>query len=694
MSDTGSSATPVASGDATKRPIPASPLWRAWTSDNTYAALLALLAFIAYLRTLAPTVMWYDRGEFAVGSYVLGIAHNTGYPLYMLLGKLFTLLPVGDVAYRVNLMSAVFAALAVAVAFLIVRLLTRKVAPALAAGATLAFISTFWSNAIWAEPHSLNVFLTGVIVYLLLLWRRRENSRYLYIASLVFGLSLGNHRLILFMLPAMALFVLFEKKTTLGSLVRKPLVYMAALMLLGFSVNLYLPLRANYDPLGDAGYAATLGGFFDTVFKGQSETQNYDFSPAGVVSRLPMLWDFPRYEFSLPGVLLALSGLFWLARGDRTLLTLTLLPAALTALVVVTFMVHDIYDYFLPIYFMASIWIGVGAHRTVEWATSVTGKRTSAGGLALSSKTKSALLYVAVLTVPLGLLLSNFQLLDRSKDYEAYDFALNTMSVAPRDSVVVSDWWAYFPLLYLQEVEGLRRDMLLLYGLSEPDWDPIPFIESQLSEGKNVYFAEGLSTEMRAVSERFALVPITLQAITTPVVKRVPRPQYKDLLVVKRDLFQVVRDKPPLRETKVPLGARGEITFGGELTLVAAEVGASTVARGESLPIDYHWRLERSVDDDLFFKVVFVDALGRVPTKQGYQLWFQGNEVGGVRPTSGWEPGQSASETYHTLVPRQLSPGTYELQLRVFNRRTQDRELPPSSAAKALGVTVGHVDVE
>ena len=76
---------------------------------NKYGALAAGLAFGLYWFTLAPTVMWYDMGEFAVGSGVLGIGHNSGYPLYMILGKLFTLLPIGDVAYRVNLMSAVWA---------------------------------------------------------------------------------------------------------------------------------------------------------------------------------------------------------------------------------------------------------------------------------------------------------------------------------------------------------------------------------------------------------------------------------------------------------------------------------------------------------------------------------------------------------------------------------------------------------
>src|SRR3990172_11738601 len=88
------------------------------------------LALLVYIATLAPTVMWYDMGEFATAASTLGIAHNTGYPLLILLGKAFTFLPVGDAAYRVNLMSAVFSALAVALVFGIIHDLTEDAAAA------------------------------------------------------------------------------------------------------------------------------------------------------------------------------------------------------------------------------------------------------------------------------------------------------------------------------------------------------------------------------------------------------------------------------------------------------------------------------------------------------------------------------------------------------------------------------------
>ena len=171
------------------------------------AAAGAALALAVYVRTLAPSVMWYDMGEFATAAYVLGIAHNTGYPLLMLLGKLFTYLPVGDIAYRVNLMSAVFAALTVLLSYIIVFELTARRGAALVAALTLAFTSTLWSNATWATSYDLNAFLTLLILWLILRWRRtrrltslsanvassqeaskQSTQRYLYAAALVFGL--------------------------------------------------------------------------------------------------------------------------------------------------------------------------------------------------------------------------------------------------------------------------------------------------------------------------------------------------------------------------------------------------------------------------------------------------------------------------------------------------------------------------
>ena len=91
-------------------------------TDLIIAALVWLAAFALYVRTLAPSLLWGDMAEFQTLSYTLGMTHPSGYMTHIMIGKLFTLIPVGNIAWRVNLMSAFFGALAVANVYLITRL--------------------------------------------------------------------------------------------------------------------------------------------------------------------------------------------------------------------------------------------------------------------------------------------------------------------------------------------------------------------------------------------------------------------------------------------------------------------------------------------------------------------------------------------------------------------------------------------
>jgi len=126
------------------------------------------VTFALYLRTLLPSVGVADTFEFQVVVPLLRVAHPTGYPLYVLLGKLFTLLPLGNVAWRVNLASAVFATAAVLVLYAIILRLTGRWLPALLAALALAFSFTFWSQAIVAEVYALHNLLVAIILWLLL----------------------------------------------------------------------------------------------------------------------------------------------------------------------------------------------------------------------------------------------------------------------------------------------------------------------------------------------------------------------------------------------------------------------------------------------------------------------------------------------------------------------------------------------
>jgi len=142
---------------------------------------LDLAIFVAslalYFHTLAPTVLPADSGEFQLVSATLGIAHPPGYPLYTLLGRLFTLLPLGDVAYRVNLMSAVFAALTLALVSRATRQLSGSLAAGLAAAVALGATPTFWAQATTANVRSLTALFTASLLLLLVLFVQEARGK-------------------------------------------------------------------------------------------------------------------------------------------------------------------------------------------------------------------------------------------------------------------------------------------------------------------------------------------------------------------------------------------------------------------------------------------------------------------------------------------------------------------------------------
>ncbi len=161
--------------------------------DAGVALSIFIVSLTLYIRTLAPSLLYGDSAEFQTIAYTLGIGHPTGYPVYILIAKLFTFLPVGDIAYRVNLLSAVAAALTIALVYLILRKLGTSQIPATLSVFFLAFAELFWKHASIAEIYTVSSACLAFILYSLLTWKETGNSRWLFVAGLVGGLSLGIH---------------------------------------------------------------------------------------------------------------------------------------------------------------------------------------------------------------------------------------------------------------------------------------------------------------------------------------------------------------------------------------------------------------------------------------------------------------------------------------------------------------------
>ena len=162
-------------------------------TDILITILTGIIAFALYVRTLAPSLLWGDTAEFQTLSYTLGMTHPSGYMTQIMFGKLFTYLPVGNIAYRVNLMSAFFGALAVAETYLLVRLLGGWRIPAVSASILLTLTEGFWWRALLAESYAPAAGMLATVWLMVMLWRNTGKGGYLFLAGLTGGLSLGIH---------------------------------------------------------------------------------------------------------------------------------------------------------------------------------------------------------------------------------------------------------------------------------------------------------------------------------------------------------------------------------------------------------------------------------------------------------------------------------------------------------------------
>jgi len=205
-----------------------------------FVALFGLYAYSA-----PRTVTLEDDGLFIMSSYFLGIDHPPGYPLLTLLGKLFTLLPVGSIALRVHLLSAFFGALTCVALWLVVRALFADAVSAYTGAVLYGLSATFWSQAIIAETYTLNTFFFFCLFYLALVFLATKNLRVLYVFAGVFGLSLANHwPLMLLSTPCLVLLLLPARREVLRASPRMLGIAFVVCVL----PYLWMVVRSRMDP--------------------------------------------------------------------------------------------------------------------------------------------------------------------------------------------------------------------------------------------------------------------------------------------------------------------------------------------------------------------------------------------------------------------------------------------------------------
>ncbi|MEA2574819.1 MAG: hypothetical protein QOH93_2117 [Chloroflexia bacterium] len=472
--------------------------------------LLVLFAGGLYVRTLAPSVMPGDYAEFQFSAAILGVPHPTGYPLYILLGKLFTLLPFGDVAYRVNFSSAAYMAVAVGLLYAIaVRLLrlagmSRLWWCAVVGAALFAVAPTVWSMSLVARSYALNALLVGSVVFCLVSWRNTGRTGWFYASCTFIGLSMVHHGTTYLLLPAYGVYLLLTEVERRRRGDRRPwLRRMLGVVAfgLGFSPMLFLVYRFVFGSPYYWGNPTTWKDFFSLITGGpfQNQVMGFGTDLETQLGRVGFGISELSGQYTPVGIVLGLVGLVALCRlrwAEAGLLTLMLLGNFLFA------MNYSLvgYLYFIPTYLIWGVFMSFGA----GWLLYVlvySGRRRQPAVLVRVTSAAVALVLVAGVT---GLIGTRFQSLDLSGQTQVRDQILAMLNAAAPNASLYLDWEELSAIRFYRLVYGMRTDLALHSG--DPEGWP-KNVYCDVTGGTPTYVGKFAGAVPAGVTNDFELEP-------------------------------------------------------------------------------------------------------------------------------------------------------------------------------------------
>lgn len=465
-----------------------------------------------YILTLNKYVILGDSGEFITASFEAGISHPPGYPLFTLIGFLFTKIPIGNIVQRVGFVSALLGSATVGLLGLFLYKITSSKIASVVGALALAFSSIFWLYSVNTEIITLNTFFLVLLLLLTVIYIQTKKDVFWYLLTLTTGLSLANQFTVVTVFPALA-FLLFPARKEIFQI--KKVMLGLVCFLAGLSFYLYLPIAAAKLPYVNWDNPSNLEGFISLVTRkdyGHLKVGNYAGGNISdiLLSQIPFYFKNTLGSFGIVAVFLFLFGLIPLKGKNRRAHLALMLAFFFSGPFLVGYSNFSLNSPFpdvainqvrtmQTVYVISTPFIaclaGIGLFNAKRFLSKRMGRATA---IALP-------IVVGLLVIILPLFL-NYSAV-KGAGNKSFDFyGRSILGYLPPNSLLLVGGDNTYMFWYLHVVEGSRKDVsVIVFSLMQTDWyvkqlkqrypdvfSPLKFVI--LGENLDSFYRENLKT--------------------------------------------------------------------------------------------------------------------------------------------------------------------------------------------------------
>jgi hypothetical protein len=611
---------------------------------------IMLFALVVYWMTLQPGLSGGDSAEAQFVPYTLGIMHFTGYPLYTILGYLWShIIIIGDVAYRMNLLSAVAGAAAVASVASVTFMLGRNWFGGVFSAVLLGVSTLFWDWSTKAGVRSMNVMFIVGIIGLAIAWSRRQTNhagatnRFWLGLWFVVGLSLAHHRTTILLLPGLVVYVVWTRFRLLREW--RAILTGALMLLPGLLTYVYPLWRGANHPAYQALPVDNFEHFLDLVLARNLSDMVTAITWQQVPERLGWFVEYIGSQFGNAGIVVSIIGLVLLmVRHPREGVLVWLFLLLLTAFTIdyrIEGMAKLNNVFLLPVNMIVSIGAGYLLGTTLHWSHTLSMHRSSKENGVTQSLVGGTVSLLAILALAVPMATQSLAWVYTGVEQPLYAYReelrgeqanrLTSFSeelVQPRP-VIVGEWEQVAAFWYQQLVEhrwlGAELHFPVISNLGL-------YIDQAWQSGREIY-----------------------------LIHAVPGLGNGRQLSMAGALVHVMRHP----ETEVPTHAvQVNAIFADGLSLVGYRLYTDTLRTSGVLPVSVYWRAQRVLTSDDSISI-------RLQQSDGTQVAQEDavHPVLGSFPTTHWTPGSVVGDYYELALPAKLPPGDYRLSVVVYQRQ-------------------------